>query len=199
ALLFDSVLTGSISGVSAGQYIVGLVNDLLHRYGSARSLPVGETAAFVAILITVYFWWRNIQGIHESSDDALKIMKVTTVMVVLMIVWCGLTLLLRGGELPPAPIPANLHFSDDALGWLKNTRWPLFTAVAILMGFGHSILAMSGEESLAQVYREIEHPKVKNLKRAGMVIFVYSLLFTSLVSFFATAIIPDQIRSQYYD
>ena len=58
---------------------------------------------------------------------------------------------------------------------------------------------MSGEESLAQVYREIEHPKVKNLKRTGMIIFVYSLLFTSLVSFFATAIIPDAIRPKFYD
>ena len=58
---------------------------------------------------------------------------------------------------------------------------------------------MSGEESLAQVYREIEHPKVKNLKRAGMVIFVYSLLFTSLVSFFAIAIIPDSVRPKFYD
>ena len=37
ALLFDYVLTGPISGVSAGQYIVGLLNDLLHRCGSARS------------------------------------------------------------------------------------------------------------------------------------------------------------------
>ena len=68
-----------------------------------------------------------------------------------------------------------------------------------MMGFGHSILAMSGEESLAQVYREIEHPKVKNLKRTGMVIFVYSLLFTSLVSFFATAIIPDTVRPGFYN
>src|SRR4029079_10680782 len=56
-----------------------------------------------------------------------------------------------------------------------------------------------GEESLAQVYREIERPKVKNLQRAGMVIFVYSLLFTALVSFFATAIIPDSVRPQFYD
>src|SRR3979411_2761834 len=67
ALLFDYVLTGPISGVSAGAYIAGLVNDVMHRYGIARSLPVGETAAFIAILITVYFWWRNTQGIHESS------------------------------------------------------------------------------------------------------------------------------------
>jgi amino acid transporter len=199
ALLFDYVLTGPISGVSAGQYIVGLLNDLLHRFGAAVTLPVDATAAFAAILITVYFWWRNTQGIHESSDDALKIMKVTTVMVVLMIAWCGLTILLRGGELPPAPIPRNLHFSDDAQGWLKGTMWPGITAIAILMGFGHSILAMSGEESLAQVYREIEHPKVLNLKRTGMVIFVYSLLFTTLVSFFATAIIPDSVRPMFYD
>jgi amino acid transporter len=200
ALLFDYVLTGPISGVSAGQYIAGLLNDLLHRFGSTHSLPVGATAAFVAVLVTIYFWWRNTQGIHESSDDALRIMKVTTVMVVLMIVWCGLTLLWHGGgELPPAPVPKNLKFSDDALGWLKGTIWPSFTAIAILIGFGHSILAMSGEESLAQVYREIEHPKVKNLKRTGLVIFVYSLLFTTLVSFFAVAIIPDSVRPKFYD
>jgi hypothetical protein len=68
-----------------------------------------------------------------------------------------------------------------------------------MVGFGHSILAMSGEESLAQVYREIEHPKVKNLQRTGMVIFVYSLLFTSLVSFFAVAIIPDPVRVKFFD
>src|SRR5947208_2927076 len=85
ALLFDYILTGPISGVSAGQYIVGLLNDLLHRSGSTLSLPVGATAAFVAVLITVYFWWRNTQGIHESSEDAMRIMVVTTVMVVLMI------------------------------------------------------------------------------------------------------------------
>ncbi len=201
ALLFDYVLTGPISGVSAGLYIVGLLNDVLHRYGlTTRSLPIGDTAAFIAVLITVYFWWRNTQGIHESSDDALRIMQVTTVMVVLMIAWCGLTLMWRGGgAMPPAPIPRNFTFSDDALGWLKGTVWPGVTAVAILVGFGHSILAMSGEESLAQVYREIEHPKVKNLKRAGSVIFVYSLLFTSLVSFFAVAIIPDAVRPRFYD
>ncbi len=44
-------------------------------------------------MITVYFWWRNTKGLHESSDDALRIMKITTVMVVILIVWCGLTLL----------------------------------------------------------------------------------------------------------
>src|SRR5436305_7414285 len=199
ALLFEYVLTGPISGVSAGAYIAGLLNDVLTRVGSASRLPENSTAAAIAIAVTIYFWWRNTRGIHESSDDAMRIMKVATVMVVILIGWCTLTLVHRGGSLPPFPTREHIAFSDDALGWLKGSVWPSFTAIAILIGFGHSILAMSGEESLAQVYREIEHPKVKNLQRAGMVIFVYSLVFTALVSFFAVAIIPDAVRPQYYN
>jgi len=199
ALLFDYVLTGPISGVSAGRYIAGLANDLLARGGLSVHLPEGLVASIIAIVITVYFWRRNTRGLHESSDDALRIMQITTVMVVILVLWCLLTLLERGGSLPPAPVPANLHFSDESLGWLRGTVWPTVTAVAIFVGFGHSILAMSGEESLAQVYREIEKPKVRNLQRAGFVIFVYSLVFTALVSFFATAIIPDAIRPHFYD
>ena len=58
------------------------------------------------------------------------------------------------------------------------------------------LLAMSGEESMAQVYREIEAPKVTNLKRAGLVIFLYSLLLTGVVTFLAILIIPDEQRIQ---
>ena len=50
---------------------------------------------------------------------------------------------------------------------------------------------MSGWETLAQVNREIAHPKLKNLRARPAVIFVYSLIFTSLVSFFAVMLIPD--------
>jgi amino acid transporter len=199
ALLFDFVLTGPISGVSAGAYIAGLINDIFTRSGAQVRVPENSTAAVIAIAITIYFWWRNTRGIHESSDDAMRIMKVATVMVVLLILWCTLTVVHRGGALPPLPTRGHIQFSDDAVGWLKGSVWPTFTAVAILVGFGHSILGMSGWESLAQVYREIEVPKVKNLQRAGLLIFIYSLVFTSLVSFFAVAIIPDAVRPQYYN
>ncbi len=71
--------------------------------------------------------------------------------------------------------------------------------MAILIGLGHSLLAMSGEESLAQVNREIEHPKHRNLMRTGFIIFIYSLCFTSLISFFAVMIMPDGERPKYFD
>ena len=88
ALMFDYILTGPISGVSAGLYLVGLLNEVLTYFHSSVQLPVNATAAFFAILVTIYFWWENIKGIPESSEKALRIMYVTTVMVVLMIGWC---------------------------------------------------------------------------------------------------------------
>jgi len=199
ALLFDYVLTGPISAVSAGQYIVGLVNDVAHRMGSAIVLPRNETAAVLAAAAILYFWRRNTQGLRESSSDALRIFQVTTVMVVVLLAWSGLTLLLRGGQLPPAPTMSHLRFSPESLGWFKGTVLPSITVIAVLVGLGHSFLAMSGWETLAQVYREIEHPKPRNLRRAAAVIFVYSVVFTASVSLLAVVLIPDGVRSHYYD
>jgi amino acid transporter len=200
ALMFDYILTGPISGVSAGLYLVGLLNELLHYAHYQFVLPVNATAAAFAILVTLYFWWENVKGIPESSEKALRIMYVTTVMVVVMLVWCGYTLWTKGAHLPPLPSLRNLTFSSDALGWLKNTRLPYTVGlIGILIGLGHSVLAMSGEETMAQVYREIEHPKLRNLEKAGFIIFLYSLIFTAGVAFFAVMIIPDNVRGSFYD
>jgi amino acid transporter len=195
ALMFDYILTGPISGVSAGQYLVGLINELLKLAHSSIILPPDFTAAFFAIAVTLYFWRQNILGIEESSGKAMRIMQITTVMAVLMIAWCGVTIYTRGAHLPPF----ELKFTNDSLGWLKHFPGArTIGTLGILIAFGHSILAMSGEESLAQINREIEAPKLKNLLRAGMVIFIYSLLLTSLVSFFAVMIIPDSVRMSNY-
>ena len=207
ALIFDYILTGPISGVSAGQYIAGLINETakhfgIHGYfGPAHNdlLPTGLTAVLIALGIVFYFWRLNIIGIHESSERALRIMQVTTAMVVMIVIWCAITLIMHPAPLPPLPVPSNLHFSEDALGWLTHTSLPSIGVIGILIAFGHSVLAMSGEESLAQVARELEHPKLKNLKRAGFIIFIFSMVFTSLASFFAVMIIPDSVRPEYYN
>ncbi len=200
ALMFDYILTGPISGVAAGQYIAGLSNELLHYAHIHRSLHVNATAATIAILVTVYFWWQNVKGIPESSEKALRIMELTTVMVVVLIVWCIYTVWVRGAQWPPAPVPRNVILDQHSLGWLASFHWAhALTLVIVFVGLGHSVLAMSGEETLAQVYREIEHPKLRNLKKTALIIFVYSLLFTALVSLFAVMIIPDRVRPQFFE
>ena len=200
ALMFDYVLTGPISAVSAGLYLASLLDQLADQFGLPHlPLPPQLVAAVFAVVVVCYFWWTNTVGIPFSSTRALRVMQLTTVMVVVLLAWCLLTIFVKGYQPVPAPTPANLHFSDDALGWLKGTHIPDVAVIAILIGLGHSLLAMSGEESLAQVYREVEAPKRKNLLRVGLIIFGYSLVFTALVSFFAVMLIPDDQRQQVQD
>jgi len=283
ALMFDYALTGPTSGVSAGQYIMGLVLQFISilapaaykamRLDEQDPGQVGEMvirwgSVVLAVLVTVYFFRQNLIGIHESSDKAVKIMIVTTVMASVIIVWCAATLIYNRGPAQDVPwqpdlnakveheeIPANeaanpsrytpqedkvwvrdptrpdhlkpkiedgkevpkendaikeianvtgidMHKPDDPLGFLANFHaFGFLRAVGIVgmfLAFGHSILAMSGEETLAQVYREVEAPKLKNFKRAAFIVFVYSLLLTAGVSFLAVLIIPDEVRMKFY-
>jgi amino acid transporter len=217
ALMFDYILTGPISGVSAGQYIVGLINETfitaethgwvpraIHNlYNGAPHFNVNLTSVVFALAVTIYYWWENTKGIQESSEKALRVMQITTVMVVLLMVWAAITLFKSGYNPVPLPTPENLHFSKESLGFLRHS-FPeqslakMFGLLGILIAFGHSVLAMSGEESLAQVNREIAHPKLKNLKKAAIVIALYSFIFTGLSALLSVMLIPDAVRVPIY-
>jgi amino acid transporter len=292
ALMFDYILTGPISGVSAGQYIMALaldtaayiVPDLRIEDSTVKKHFVEWGAAAIAAAITFYFFRQNLLGIHESSDKAVKIMILTTIMAVVLLGWCGATLLVEGpkNHIPLAPnFQPKMNYDkdeeEDPMGFLANSelathlrnqeivvlepnrlvifnkraereeyrltpqvqvtldgkpaeleqlkksmrvsltttdgttlsRIDAFTTsginwlswigvIGLLIAFGHSILAMSGEETLAQVYREVESPKLPNFKKAAFIVFVYSLLLTSVISFLAVWLIPDNIRMKEY-
>jgi nucleotide-binding universal stress UspA family protein len=226
ALMFDYILTGPISGVSAGQYIIGLGLAVAKYVGH----PVNSAAAdslqswgsvIIACLITLYFFRQNLLGIHESSGKALKIMFATTVMAAIILVWCGITLVVDGPRNHVPFLPDLTVKNDpttgkpiDPLGFLGETKiaqdlhalkgapatnWLSVVGVfGILVAFGHSILAMSGEETLAQVYREVESPKLKNFRRAALIVFIYSLVLTAGISFLAVLLVPDNVRMSEY-
>src|SRR5438105_5894477 len=85
ALLFDYVLTGPISAVSAGLYLAGLINEAGQHFRVAwLRLPSHLSAAGFAVLVTLYFWHSNRRGIPFSSGKALRILQITSVMVVVL-------------------------------------------------------------------------------------------------------------------
>ena len=109
ALMFDYILTGPISGVSAGQYITGLDERTDGGCNTSHWLPpalmeprapfqfdMNHTSAVFAAAVTIYYWWQNIKGIEESSDKALRVMQITTVMVVVLFIWGGYSLFYTG-------------------------------------------------------------------------------------------------------
>ena len=246
ALIFDYILTGPISSVSAGQYLFGLLLETAKYFGlPAADKQVADLvkqwgAVVFAILVTLYFFWQNLKGIHESSDKAFKIMIATTVMAVLILGWCGTTLAIQGrapvsetdyqnlpnmsneqaaqverNSVPLAPTfepkkDPNTGKFVDPLGFISHTMLgeklrsgnfsslSIIGVLGILIAFGHSILAMSGEETLAQVYREVEAPKLPNFRKAAFVVFIYSLGLTSAISFLAVMLIPNDVRMANY-
>jgi amino acid transporter len=200
ALVFDYVLTGPISSVSGGQYLSGLINDTIKSMGIEFHLDRNIFSMIIAIAIVVYFWWENVKGIEESSDKAMKIFAITAIMGVLVLCWGVATLILK-----PEPVlthlpPLKIQLKDEAYGWLKDFDWAKSLGiVSIFIAFGHSLLALSGEETLGQVYREVEYPKLKNFEKTGLIIFIFSVLLTPGVSFLGVMLIPDDIRPQYID
>ena len=200
SLVVDYILTGPISVVSAGQYLGALLNDISQTLHQTWRTNPNWFAVFFSVAVTGYFWWSNIKGVPESSTKALHIMKVTTVMVIILLIWCPLTLVLHGGApLPPLPTPSHIQLAKDAQGWLGGTIFMQMSFVLIIVALGHSLLAMSGFETLAQVYREVAYPKLKNLRWTANIVCTYCLLCTGVISVLAVMIIPDAVRSQYYN
>src|ERR1051325_10753474 len=58
ALLFDYVLTGPISAVSAGQYLGHVINEISEMLHAGMPVPPYQFAAAFGIVATLYFWWR---------------------------------------------------------------------------------------------------------------------------------------------
>ncbi|HAF96295.1 MAG TPA: APC family permease [Elusimicrobia bacterium] len=197
ALIFDYTLTGPISSVTAGLYLAGLLENILPLISINWHMPPRTFAVFFAALVTAYFWRANIRGVEESADNNVRIINFVAVIALALIIWSGITLYIKGFTLPPF----KPEFTPKALGWTVNFPW-LKTAglIGIIMAFGHSILALSGLETLAQVYREIEDPKVQNLKKTAVVIFIFSVMFTGLLTFISALIIPgDLVVGKYAD
>ena len=111
ALMFDYVLTGPTSGVSAGQYVMGTILLFIKLAfptaytafhldqtdpGQAGEMVQRWGSVMLAVLVTLYFFRQNLRGIHESSDKAMKIMWATTIMAVILLVWCGVSLIFPG-------------------------------------------------------------------------------------------------------
>src|SRR5207244_7174541 len=87
ALMFDYILTGPISGVSAGQYIAGLINDTFSAADSHGWIPravhllfhgtphvnVNWTAVVFAVGVFLYFWWQNKKRIQTTRENVMQV------------------------------------------------------------------------------------------------------------------------------
>jgi hypothetical protein len=72
--MFDNVLTGPISAVSAGHNLVRLFNAFLAHLHLHATISERWGAVGIAPAVVLYLYQIDVRGIPESSDKALKIM-----------------------------------------------------------------------------------------------------------------------------
>ena len=70
-------------------------------HGAAPHVPENWTSVVFAVAVTLYYWWENTKGIQESSEKALRVMQITTVMVVVLLAWSALTIVKSGYQPRP--------------------------------------------------------------------------------------------------
>lgn len=196
AILFDFLLTGPISGISAGQYIVGFLNSVLEYFNTGIALSGNGFSILFAIAVTIYFWRQNIKGIEDSSDKNSRIIKFSVMICAALVIWAVISLFIKDDVKLP---PFTPQFTQASLGWAADIPFLKHIGVfGVIMALGHSVLALSGIETLAQVFREIEYPKIQNLKKAALIIFVFALVFTGGLTFLAALLIPQELISAKY-
>jgi uncharacterized protein YjeT (DUF2065 family) len=78
--------------VSAGLYIAGLLNSLLNYGGVNLVLNANIVAVVTAVSIQFYFWRKKIIGIEESSEKALRIFQITSVLAGVLFIWSVATI-----------------------------------------------------------------------------------------------------------
>src|SRR5678815_2956185 len=59
ALIFDYILTGPISVVSAGQYLGHLITELAEYAKIRNPMDPAQFAMVFGLVVTGYFWWNN--------------------------------------------------------------------------------------------------------------------------------------------
>ncbi len=204
SLVFDYILTGPISVVSAGQYLGRLLNEIAKMMQPIVPIQRRITfAAFFGVAVTVYFWWSEHQGHSriERQGAAHHADHHRDGGGVLDLVPADHSAARPQRQLPPAPCRAIcISARRMRLGWFKGTFWPSIRCVALIIAFGHSLLSMSGFETLAQVYREIAYPKLKNLRSPATSSACYAVICTGVITVFAGMIIsPSDVRKLYVD
>jgi len=200
-LLVNHLLMGSICVVFAVHYLTGLLMEWSRFAGhTLLSADYGSYEVILAVTILVFLWWMNSRRTREYGGKNLQIVVLVVTGIIVLILWCLITIFTHGFSLPPFPLSiARIAINRESVGLLSRTSFTHLAWLVVLMSFGHAVLAMSGAETLSQIARDIEHPKLKNLKRAALLIFLCSSIATSLISCSAVMIIPDNVRPQYFD
>jgi hypothetical protein len=190
-LLLQYLLLGPVCSLAAAQYIGAGFALLLNRHGSANQ---GFALAPIAVAVAVLAWWLSRSGGEKYRRTCVRVMQALTIVLVILVVWCIVTVAADGSQGLPAltalfqtPPEGNATTSPP---WFRLPM-PAPVITGALASFGYALLCLSGLRTLPLLRRYISSPKSKNIRLATNVACGYALIGTGAITLFTAAIVPN--------
>ena len=163
SLVFDYILTGPISVVSAGQYLGHLLDEIAKMLGQSFPFNVNYFCRVLRrgghrlLLVEEHQGHARIQrqGAAHHADHHRDGGGVVD------LVSADHSAARRMSRCRPRRCRAICNSPTNRWAGSREPFFPAIPIIALIIAFGHSLLSMSGFETLAQVYREIAYPEAE--------------------------------------
>jgi magnesium transporter len=182
AALVERLLLGGLACVVIGHYVASVSATTIAGWRFTGYVRPEDVATLVAVGVIALLWLPSRIG-RDIAREPLGRAVWTGVAIVLVAISWGVVTLAAGGVVvgPPAGLPPVPPI----------TSWrPLDSALAILLGFALVLPVVGGGESLARAAHELPPPRVKALRRIGLLTVLFVGIATALGTFLALLLVP---------
>ena len=171
----ERVLLGALACVVIGHYVASVSATAIAGWRFTGYVRPEDLATLVAVGVIALLWLPTRIGRDIGRDRLARGVWIGVAILLVTIAW-GVVTLARGGI-----VVASLAALPPVAA---ITSWrPLDAALAILLGFALVLPVVGGGEALARAAHELPPPRVKALRRIGLLTVLFAGVATALGTF----------------
>jgi magnesium transporter len=179
--LVERILLAALACLVIGQYASSpAVFAIVGRRVNGR-VQAEDFAIVVAVVLIGLLWIRGRIGIDLASNTMARAVWIGVGLLALPIGWGAVTALAGAPVVVPGP-PS----------WRPPTDWPLArAALPYGVGFAVALSTIGGSDALARAAHDLQPPRGPALKRVALLVFLFTILVTTLGAFLFGRLVPD--------
>jgi magnesium transporter len=183
AALVERVLLGALASVVVGHYVASVSATAIGGLRFTGYTRPEDLATPLAVGAIGVLWLRIRVGRGLARDQMARGLWIGVAILVLTILW-GLIALAASGVAPSsliAPVPV-----------VDITSWrPADIVLAFVLGFALTLPMIGGGDALSRAAHELPPPRVRALRRTGLLSVLFILAVATGGTFLVLALVPE--------
>jgi magnesium transporter len=180
--LVERLLLGALACIVGGHYVAAVSATALAGWRFTGYVRPEDLATLLAVGAIGVLWLRARIGRDLDRDTMARAVWIGVGVLVLTVIW-GVIIAARGTTAlaslasPPSRVPV--------------TGWPVIDAALLYaVGFALTLPVVGGGEVLARAAHELPPPRVRGLRRIGLLTILLALVVTTLGTFLFVLLVP---------